>query len=617
MDRILGSGRRAKWFKNVGYCKYILRHFSSNYLLVILGVACGLLLRCAVCSAGGEWVRIEGVNDDALLAELRSATGLSRMNDTNTFTDAWLLQKAKKDADALLEVLRAAGLHEATVMADVQQDAAGRFVLFSVQAGAVFAFDRPELIFIRALAPSLSAVIQDTLSVKPGNPAHSADIIDSEKRMLSRLRDSGYPFPKITDRKVIIDRNERAVHVKYSVDPGDACRFGPITVEGLEHVSESVILAELPWKTGDEYTQILMETARRRILKTGLFSMVDIDTMPSTTQSAQASVHIRVVERKPRSVSLGLEYRTEEGPGLHTMWEHRNLRGIGHRLALQGDLSPVLQGFSAKYEIPRFKNPDQTLALTFKAVNDTPTAYDSHAVDTALWLERQYGEPLTVGAGLSVRYSRVKQQDSYDDFLLGSLPLQAVLDKRNNHLNPTAGFRTALRGEPYIDLTGSSNCFLKSDWSLTGMQSLAGSDDWVLAARLKLGIISGEDLAHIPADIRFYAGGGGSIRGFGYQRAGELDKDDAPTGGRSLAEWTIEMRKTITERIGMAAFVDGGRAFSGQYPDFSEPIFWGSGIGLRYYTPVGPIRFDVAAPINPRAHVDAAIQFYVSVGQAF
>ena len=575
-----------------------------------------LFLTCYALAANSEWVHLDGIADPALAAELRAASGLARMTDTSTFTDAWLRRKAEADAADLLDILHSAGFHEATIAPDVRQDSGRRFILFSIQTGPLYTFDAPGVIFRSSVIPAIADGIRGQLSVKAGKPAHAQDVIDDEKRMLSRLREVGHPFAKIDDRKVIVDRDARSVHVQYDVAPGDVCRFGPVTVEGLEHVSEGVVLAELPWKQGDEYAQKVLEKARKRLLKTNLFSMVDLDPHPSSAPG-EACIHVHVVERKPRSVALGVQYRTEEGPGMHAMWEHRNLRGIGQRLELQGDVSSIEQGFSAKYVMPRFRNPNQTLSLGFKAANDTPTAYDSRAVDTTVLLERKYGDTFTAGAGVSVRYSHVRQQHSLNDFLLGSLPLQTVLDTRNDLLNPSSGIRLALREEPYLDLAGSNALFLKSDWSVTGMHSLADGDDWVLAGRLRLGIIAGDNLQRVPADIRFYAGGGGSIRGFGYQKAGALDKTNDPIGGRSLAEWTLEMRKKITERIGMAVFVDGGAAYSCAFPDFSRPVFWGGGVGLRYFTPIGPIRFDIATPLNPRSHVDSRLQFYVSVGQAF
>jgi len=574
-----------------------------------------LFFMASIAAANGDWVRFEGVKDDALLGELRAASSLARMADADGFTDEWLLRKADNDCAALLDTLHAGGFHDAVIRPEVGRDKDRRFVRFAVETGVPYSFDSPDLKFLAPVPAAVADAARAKLPVKAGAPARAQDVVEGERRILSQLRDAGYPFAQIADRKVVVDHAAHTVQVEYSVGPGDACHFGPVTCEGLESVAESVVLAELPWKQGDAYTQKLVEKGKKRLLKTNLFSMVSVEPEPSATVG-EARIHVHVTERKPRSIALGIQYRTEEGPGGHAMWEHRNLRGIGHRLELVGDVSAIQQGLSAKYEMPRFLRPDQTLSLGLKAANDTPDAYDSRAVDATAWLDRKYGDAFSVGAGLSIRYSHVKQKQSLQDYLLGSVPFQALWDTRNDPLNPSSGVRLLLREEPYADLAGTGSAFLKSDWTVTGMHAL-GDEDWVLAGRLRLGTIAGESLRGVPADIRFYAGGGGSVRGFGYQKAGALDAERDPIGGRSLAEWTLEMRKKITEHIGLAAFVDGGAAFSSEVPDFSQPVFWGGGIGVRYFTPVGPIRFDIAAPLNPRSHVDAAVQFYVSVGQAF
>jgi translocation and assembly module TamA len=128
--------------------------------------------------------------------------------------------------------------------------------------------------------------------------------------------------------------------------------------------------------------------------------------------------------------------------------------------------------------------------------------------------------------------------------------------------------------------------------------------------------MSGAERDEIPADIRFYAGGGGSIRGYAYQSVGPTQNNE-PIGGRSLITMSAELRIKITEKMGLVAFVDGGSAFESAFPDFEETLQWGGGLGFRYFTAIGPLRLDVGIPINRRAGIDDSFQIYVSIGQAF
>ena len=139
----------------------------------------------------------------------------------------------------------------------------------------------------------------------------------------------------------------------------------------------------------------------------------------------------------------------------------------------------------------------------------------------------------------------------------------------------------------------------------------------VLAGRLKVGSVIGEKSAKLPANKRFFAGGGGSVRGFGYQLIGTLDDSNALFGGRSLVEASVEARIPVTESISVVPFIDGGLVSQEIVPSFAETMRFGAGLGGRYDTPVGPFRLDIAVPVNRRRGVDKGFQFYISFGQAF
>ena len=140
---------------------------------------------------------------------------------------------------------------------------------------------------------------------------------------------------------------------------------------------------------------------------------------------------------------------------------------------------------------------------------------------------------------------------------------------------------------------------------------------YVLAGRARVGSTVGQPRRNVPANKRFYAGGGNSVRGYGYQKIGPLNDDDDPDGGRSLLELGAEFRAQVWGNFAVVPFVDGGTVYDNAYPDFSETFRWAAGIGLRYHTVIGPIRFDIAFPLNPRKGTDDPYQFYISIGQAF
>ncbi|MGD9506382.1 MAG: autotransporter assembly complex family protein, partial [Syntrophobacteraceae bacterium] len=196
-----------------------------------------------------------------------------------------------------------------------------------------------------------------------------------------------------------------------------------------------------------------------------------------------------------------------------------------------------------------------------------------------------------------------------------SFPVYFNLDSSDDLLNPVRGSRLVARVTPYTDTITSAK-FLKSYASYS--HYLRFGNKWlpVIANRAALGSIVGEARDGVPADVRFYAGGGGSIRGYPYQKVGPMNDDD-PVGGASLIELSTELRFKATESIGFVVFMDGGSAFESSYPDFGETLRWGAGAGVRYYTPIGPLRLDVAFPLNPADGMNDSMQLYLSIGQAF
>jgi translocation and assembly module TamA len=292
------------------------------------------------------------------------------------------------------------------------------------------------------------------------------------------------------------------------------------------------------------------------------------------------------------------------------------MNGLGHKLSLQTNWSGDAQTAEAQYQIPGFRRDDQALRLHLRLAKESLDAFDSTSAGAGVSLERRLNEQWTVGAGLRLRVAREEQQRLEESYHLLSLPAYCVRSTVGNPLNPESGMKLDVRLEPFFEVTDPGGSFLKGSVNLSRYFDLARGGDWVIATRIKIGSILGTGLDGIPPDERFYTGGGGSIRGYAYNTVSPL-KDNDPIGGRSLVELSLEARRRITKNIGIALFVDGGNAFSTAFPDFSEELRWGAGIGVRYFTPVGPLRVDLAVPLNRRAGVDDQFGVYVSFGQAF
>jgi translocation and assembly module TamA len=283
----------------------------------------------------------------------------------------------------------------------------------------------------------------------------------------------------------------------------------------------------------------------------------------------------------------------------------------------ENDVADMEGRLNANFRKPDFLTMNQSLILDASLIRERPDAYDRDALVLSALLERVLTKGLLVSGGITFEESRVT--DSPEETITSTLfgiPLHVAYDASNDLLNPTSGFRTDLAVTPYQQIGGDGSSFMIARWTSSAYYDLAGDGRYVAAGRFSLGNIFGPNTAAIPADKRFYAGGGGSIRGYGYQKVGPRDAQNDPSGGRSLIEVGAEMRVKVTDTIGIVPFIDGGNVYDSPTLDFSEELRWGAGIGARYYTAFGPLRVDVAVPLNKRPG-DSSWQLYISIGQAF
>jgi translocation and assembly module TamA len=268
------------------------------------------------------------------------------------------------------------------------------------------------------------------------------------------------------------------------------------------------------------------------------------------------------------------------------------------------------------YHIGRFHRDDQTLNYALRLAHEDLEAYRSDEINTNVMVEREMSDDLTLSAGLGLRVSRAEQLDETDEYTLMYVPFRAELDKSNDKLNPTHGYRLTFEFQPYFDFVNLDSAFVQADAEFRHYLSLDKQSKWVLATRTHVGTLAGESLNGIPPSLRYYAGGGGSIRGFEYKTVGPLVGND-PVGGRSLFEASVEIRRRLSETLGVVAFVDAGTAFEESWPSFGEQMRYAVGVGARYFTSVGPLRFDIAVPVNKREDIDDLFEFYLSIGQSF
>lgn len=532
-------------------------------------------------------------------------------------TLAQLRRRAQEDERRLQEVLKSEAYYSGRVTTSVRQAQGGAFeVVYFVSLGTRTMIDRFDITYSDYPGggdgrPATGA----ELGLVPNRAATADRVIDLTQKALNTLHNNGYPEAKLDRRRVVIDISSHQGRVTLYMTAGPRFIFGETRIGNPEgRTDPSYVRSLATMREGAIYDRSEVDRTVEALRGTGLFSGISV-----TSAEAEGDVlpqQIELSERAPRTVRLGAKWSSSEGAGVQGSWEHRNLFGQAERLTLGLSIAQIEQSATADFRKPNFLRPDQSLLASAEIVHEENDAYTENRIKAGVSLERRLGRWWTGSLGTTFQVTETEDINGRIAYQLIGIPLLLRYDNTDDVLDPREGLRATLAGTPYFGASDqSATTFTRLE--AAGSTYLGLTDELVLALRGRYGLIAANDTADVPGSTRFYAGGGGSVRGYGYQKAGPLDAKGDPVGGRSVLEASAEARYRFTETIGGVVFIDGGQTFSTLEPSFSDPLLWGAGLGIRYYTPIGPVRLDVATPLNRRKNVDDTFQIYVSLGQAF
>lgn len=563
-------------------------------------------------------IAITDIKDKELREELHKRAE-EAVNEEN-------LPKNEKDIQALSGVmanrvavaLKARAFYDAEAMSAVEAKEGGKGYLIRITPAPGERYTVEDSIALwrgpyeKQPVPGFAAHV-----VPAGEPAAAEKILAASALIAKEIQDGACLLSLDVKPAVIPDRAAKTVTVRYTIETGGEATFGPLTIKGDTRVKEEAILRFVKWKEGECYNRSDLEATENALIKSRLFSVARIDVPEQADENGAAPVTLTVKDRKHRTVTAGGRYATDTGVGVNAGWEHRNMRGLGHKLKTEAAVSELGYDANASYEVPFFRSDNQKLTVSGAVAREETDAYDSSNITGLASVTRQMTPALSAGAGGGFRLSEVTQDGDTEEFGLVYIPLFAEYDTRDNVLNASKGRFARVSAAPYFDVSGSGTGFIV----VNGVAQTYFTDDNLplkptLALRTAAGIISGASLGDVPADIRYYSGGGGSVRGYAYQAIGPKDASGNPTGALNMAEAGAELRLRFTETIGGALFFEGGGLSQDGIPFEGTDFFWGAGGGLRYYSPVGPVRFDVGVPLRD-IKGESAYQIYVSLGQAF
>lgn len=550
---------------------------------------------------------------------------------------ARLAAQARVDQELLERMLRIYGYFDAQVIRTIiapedREDAAHEdpVARFEIIPGNRFTVGTVDLGDLAATGDEFEK-LRGAYNVFPGDGI-SIDAISDERLTLDNaLAERGYPFAVIDEPSLLVDHDRQEGDVSLPVSPGGKYAFGAVTSNLDDFLSGQHLAQIARFDEGDIYSRSDAVDLRRAILATGLVGSVSVTpvevTPPEDGQPGTVDMDVSMTPAPLRTVTGSVGYGTEEGLRVAASWEHRNLFPPEGLLRFRGIVGTQEQLLGATFRKNNFRGRDRILTVDLYASTLDYDAYDARTVSLVANYERVstllFQKPLSWGIGLELVATGERAADANgvladrETFLIAALPLHAQIDTSDDLLDPSKGYRIGGRVSPEIsDRDGSQSFYVRNQFDATFYRAV--SDDVVLAGRARVSSIPGAALSDIAPSRRIYAGGGGSVRGYGYREIGPSNDVGDPTGGRSAVEFSLEARVQtglMDGAIGIVPFVDAGSVSEDALPGFGN-FKIGAGIGIRYQTNFGPIRVDVAAPINPGPN-DAPVAVYVALGQAF
>jgi len=565
---------------------------------------------------------VDGVADQALRSEIATALGESASPPTSPLQARKRAIQAAKDAVALLRSEGYYdGLAEAEPIGVAQPRAAVR-----VTTGSRFHLADPILQWTGSPPiATAEAAAKSAMGLRAGGPGRATDVLAAEGRIIARLHNLGYADAALEPREVIVDHADDTVRPTFHVAAGSRVTMGAVRLATHGKTQSKWVTGLTPWKVGAVYDPALLAKLEKRLEDTNVYESATVNLAPATgAGDAPRPIDVSLVDRKPRTLELGASYSTSEGSGVDGKLTFYNRLGLGDALVLTLRGYDIQQKLDLEEDLPDWLKPDQTLKIGGGFLGDRTAAYDDLGGGLRVSVARKFDRTTSVSLGAAFDYTATTERDAANllsapvgkalSLYIATLKAGFVLDRSNSILNPTRGWRLEVDAEP-AEVTGDRNlAYLKSQVQVTGYLPVGGMGP-VLAARFRVGSIAGGSIPELPADRRFYSGGGGSVRGYGYQGVGPRLSDNTPVGGLSLAEASLEIRQPVTRQWGLVAFADAGRIGSSAIPAFNG-VSAGAGLGVRYDLGFGPLRLDLATPLNPRPG-DARVQVYISIGQAF
>ncbi len=558
-------------------------------------------------------VHFIGVNNTELLKTLKSASDLTSFRKNPPASLNALRYRADSDIPGLLKVLHAEGYYEASIDIRIEEFERGVQVFVLIQPGVQYTLTE----FTITLLPSIPFSPEpEQLGVRIGKPVNATAILEGEQNLLNLLANQGYPLATVENKEMVADGNTKTLRVHLTVNVGALSTFGPSEIQGLHRVKPALIEKKIAWKTAEIYESDLVEKTQEALLDTGLFSSVLIARTPVEEGTTSLPMRLDLTENKHRSINAGVSYQTFFGPGITFGWENRNIGGVGRKLSLQGDITKKTHTGVATFLVPDFYRIDQDLVTQAQALYEDIYAYSDRSYTLMGRVERRIGLKYRLSMGVRLERMIVGESVSNGTFTLFEVPLYFRFSSAKSLLDPVNGSTLEYKLIPSTNFSHPNHFFLQQSLSYMLYSPLNKSRSILIAQQLNVQSIISKNLSAVPVPKRVLGGSEQDLRGYRYLAVSPL-RGDRPIGGQSGIFYTLETRFRLSKTIGLVPFFDLGNVYLTEIPKWDTKWFKSVGLGFRYFSFLGPLRFDIAFPLDRRPGIDPRYRILASIGQTF
>mgnify|MGYP002336250498 CR=1 FL=1 len=572
-------------------------------------------------------VAIEGIDalaDAALIREAFRKQSALEENRRRTANAAQVNRRSRADSALLAELLRSRGFYDGLVTPRIDGLGNDLRIVLQAEPGAQYRFASVALPGLEAAGEDYES-LRAAFAVKDGDPVIAEDVIAAGAALKIALGQEGFALAKIGEQDIVINHETQVATLSLPVEPGPVAAFGEIRVSGEPPFDADHLRTIARFKQGERFRQSRIDDLRRALIATTLVANAEV-TLAPRDGGRVVDVDVKLEPAPSHTIAGELGYGTGQGFRAEASWTDRNFINPEGALTVRAVAGTREQLLGVQLRRSNFRQRDQVLNLIASASNQKYDAYRAKTLLLAGNIERQsnfiWHKKWTWVAGAEFLATDEQGVFSSDGlkatrtFLIAAAPLSLGYDDSDSLLDPSRGFRLLGRVSPEFSAHGGSFTYGRIQLDASAYRPV--SDRVVVAGRIRLGTILGAGTFDIAPSRRFYSGGGGSVRGYGYQQLGPRDVDGDPIGGRGLAEFGLEARIKLNAfggNFGVVPFIDGGSLTNRVLPDFAKWRF-AAGLGARYYSSFGPIRVDVGVPLN-RQKGDGIVAVTVSLGQAF